>query len=125
MSISGYTPNMPDEDTINKLSGMVSKNIMARVFQPSMPDIHKTFNKMLGTLRESFKDDFEARERIDKINISNEDAVNIFIDYVLPEYERLLDQDEAEVDSGSNREVDGEGISELAQGNDGGSGESR
>jgi hypothetical protein len=94
-----------------------------------MPDIHKTFNKMLGTLRETMKDNFEATEYIDKISISNEDAVNIFIEHVLPEYERLLDSDEdetiteEEVGGVSNSEINVERIHSGDEGIARGSGE--
>jgi len=113
--MTGYTPKMPDPQVVTELSGMVAKNLLTKAFAPSMPDIHKTFNKMLGTLRETMKDNFEATEYIDKISISNEDAVNIFIEHVLPEYERLLEEGEdetttEEVGGVSNSEINVEGI---------------
>ena len=113
--MTGYTPKMPDPQVVTELSEMVAKNLLTKAFAPSMPDIHKTFNKMLGTLRETMKDNFEATEYIDKISISNEDAVNIFIEHVLPEYERLLEEGEdetitEEVGGVSNIEINVEGI---------------
>jgi hypothetical protein len=113
--MTGYTPKMPDPQVVTELSGMVAKNLLTKAFAPSMPDIHKTFNKMLGTFRETMKDNFEATEYIDKISISNEDAVNIFIEHVLPEYERLLEEGEdetttEEVGGVSNSEINVEGI---------------
>jgi hypothetical protein len=94
--MTGYTPKMPDPEVVSQLSGMVAKNLTAKIFSQSMPDIHKTFNKMLGTLRENLKGNFEAQSYIDQISISNEDAVNIFIDHCLPEYEKSLTENEQE-----------------------------
>jgi len=130
--MTGYTPKMPDPQVVTELSEMVAKNLLTKAFAPSMPDIHKTFNKMLGTLRENMKDNFEATEYIDKISISNEDAVNIFIDHVLPEYERLLEEDEdedetitEEVGGVSNSEINVERTQVMDEGNGGIGGESR
>ena len=95
-ALTGYTPKMPNPEVVSQLSGMVAKNLTAKMFSGSMPDIHKTFNKMLGTLRENLKGNFEAQSYIDQISISNEDAVNIFIDHCLPEYEKSLAENEQE-----------------------------
>lgn len=114
----GYKPKVPDEKTVASLSGDVTKNIFASLFEEAMPDVHKSFNSILGVLGQSVEGDFDLQEEINKIQINNQDAVNIFLDYVLPEYERMINEEEVGLVS-DNGESNGERAEELVQGNEG------
>jgi len=121
--LPGYTPKVPDLETVKKLSRDMTGNIFAEFFKDSMPQMHDAINKTLGTMSMSVRDtDRELAEEIDRISVGNADASKIFIDFILPEYEKIInfpeedmEEDFVKSDSGSTDE----GTEELVQGNEG------
>jgi molybdopterin converting factor small subunit len=88
-----HRAKMPSEEAMDGLAQAVSQNLVAKLFDESYPDLHKVFNRLLGTLREAAGNDQDVVNCIDNKQISNEDVVNIFMNHIIPEYEKLTAED--------------------------------
>lgn len=97
--LPGYTPKVPDPETVKRLSRDMTANMFAEFFKDIMPQMHDAMNKTLGAISMNVREsDREVAEEIDKISIGNADASRIFIDFVLPEYEKIINFPEEDME---------------------------
>lgn len=114
--LNGYVPKLPDGETVAQLSKEIAQNTITEIFKDSMPQIHDTINKVIGAMSQNNRESNpDIAEELDKLVIDNSAAVNIFTNYILPEYESIINntEDEMEVnlvesDGGSDNERDQE-----------------
>jgi len=95
-----YVPTMPKEEIMDRGARDVSKYMMVRLFEDTMPDFKKSLQKTLGSFSKEVREtNPEMAERIDNIRLDNEGVMDIF-------YDSLEDtEDELEVTEQVDRNV--------------------
>ena len=74
-----YKPQIPEEGLIEKGSREVSKYMMVRLFEETMPDFKKMLQQTLGAFASDIrKTDPSIADDIDNVRLNNEGVMDIF-----------------------------------------------